>query len=145
MKGVLNVLNAVYENLPMLLAIGAVGTGIVLRIRRFVRMGKEEKVALLKEQSEKIVELVKAQLLALVSKAESKWGGGTGKIKKSEVWEQLLAQCGKVADYIELGLIDKKLVDDLIDEAVEGMQHIIDTNKAAAAAIAKEPEKEPGQ
>lgn len=145
MKGVLNVLNAVYENLPMLLAIGAVGTGIALRIRRFMRMEKEEKAALLKEQSEKIVELVKAQLLALVSKAESKWGGGTGKIKKSEVWEQLLAQCGKVADYIELGLIDKQLVDDLIDEAVEGMQHIIDTNKAAAAAIAKEPEKEPGQ
>lgn len=145
MKGVLNVLNAVYENLPMLLAIGAVGTGIALRIRRFMRMEKEEKAALLKEQSEKIVELVKAQLLALVSKAESKWGGGTGKIKKSEVWEQLLAQCGKVADYIELGLIDKQLVDDLIDEAVEGMQHIIDTNKAAAAVITKEPEKESGQ
>ena len=142
MKGILNTLNMVYENLPMLLAIGAVGSGIVLRIRRFLRMAKEEKAELLKEQSEKIVELVKAQLLALVSKAESKWGGGTGKIKKSEVWEQLLAQCGKVADYIELGLIDKQLVDDLIDEAVEGMQHIIDTNKAAAAAIVKEPEPE---
>lgn len=141
MKGILNTLNMVYENLPMLLAIGAVGAGIALRIRRFLRMAKEEKAALLKEQSEKIVELVKAQLLALVSKAESKWGGGTGKIKKSEVWEQLLAQCGKVADYIELGLIDKQLVDELIDEAVEGMQHIIDTNKAAAAAITKEPEQ----
>lgn len=141
MKGILNTLNMVYENLPMLLAIGAVGAGIALRIRRFLRMAKEEKAALLKEQSEKIVELVKAQLLALVSKAENKWGGGTGKIKKSEVWEQLLAQCGKVADYIELGLIDKQLVDELIDEAVEGMQHIIDTNKAAAAAITKEPEQ----
>lgn len=145
MKGVLNALNAVYENLPMLLAIGAVGAGILLRIRRFMRMEKEEKAALLKGQSEKVVELVKAQLLALVSKAESKWGGGTGKIKKSEVWEQLLAQYGKVADYIELGLIDKQLVDDLMDEAVEGMQHIIDTNRAAAVAITKEPEKEPGQ
>ena len=34
MKGILNTLNMVYENLPMLLAIGAVGAGIVLRIRR---------------------------------------------------------------------------------------------------------------
>lgn len=145
MKGILNTLNMIYENLPTLLAIGAVGTGIVLRVRKFIRMAKEEKAALLKEQSEKIVELVKTQLLAMVSKAESKWGGGTGKIKKSEVWEQLLAQYGKVTDYIEQGLIDKQRIDDLIDEAVEGMQHIIDTNKAAAAAIVKEPEAEPGQ
>lgn len=144
MKGILNTLNMIYENLPTLLAIGAVGAGIALRVRKFIRMAKKEKAALLKEQSEKIVELVKTQLLAMVSKAEIKWGGGTGKIKKSEVWEQLLAQCGKVTDYIELGLIDKQLIDDLIDEAVEGMQHIIDTNKAAAA-IVKEPEADPEQ
>lgn len=141
MKGILDALNMIYQNLPTLLAIVAVGAGIVLRIRKFVRMTKEEKAELLKAQSEKIVELVKAQLLVLVSKAESKWGGGTGKIKKSEVWEQLLVQCGKVTEYIEQGLIDKQLIDDLIEEAVEAMQQIIDTNRAAAAAIMKETEQ----
>lgn len=70
MKGILNTLNMIYENLPMLLAIGAAGAGIALRVRKFMRMAKEEKAALLKAQSEKIVELVKTQLLAMVSKAK---------------------------------------------------------------------------
>lgn len=135
MKNALAVLNAIYENLPMILAITAAIWGIALRVKRFLRMTKEEKEAMLKEQAEKIVELVKKQLLAMVSKAESKWGGQTGKIKKSEVWEQILEKCGKLTEYIEMGLIDKQLVDDLIEEAVKEMQHIIDTNNAAKQAI----------
>ena len=140
MNSILMTLKWIYENLPLLLAIGATGIGIGLRIRKFIRMSKEEKEQMLKEQSEKIVELVQKQLLSMVSSAEEKWGDGTGVIKNSEVWEMLLKQYGKVADYIEMGLIDKQLIDDLIDEAVEKMQHIIDTNKAAAAVIKKQPE-----
>lgn len=135
MKNALEVLKAVYDNLPMILAIIAVGGGIALRIRRFLMMTKEEKAKMLKEQSDKIVELVKTQLLALVSEAESRWGGGTGKIKKSDVWKALLAQYSKVTDYIETGLIDKQLIDDLIDETVTEMQKMIDTNHKAKEAI----------
>lgn len=138
MKNALEALKWIYDNLPMILAIIAVGGGIALRIRKFMKMSKEEKTQLLQQQSEKIVELVKTQLLALVSEAEGKWGGGTGRIKKSDVWKGLLAQCSKVTDYIESGLIDKKLIDDLIDEAVTEMQKMMDTNKKAAAAIVKE-------
>lgn len=140
MKNALEVLKAIYDNLPMILAIIAVGGGIAIRIRKFLKMTKEEKAKLLKEQSDKIVELVKTQLLALVSEAESKWGGGTGKIKKSDVWRELLAQCSKVTDYIESGLIDKRLIDGLIDEAVTEMQKMIDTNQKAKEAIVGVPE-----
>jgi len=140
MKNALEALKAIYDNLPMILAIIAVGGGIAIRIRKFLKMTKEEKAKLLKEQSDKIVELVKTQLLALVSEAESKWGGGTGKIKKSDVWKELLAQCSKVTDYIESGLIDKQLIDGLIDEAVTEMQKMIDTNQKAKEAIVGVPE-----
>lgn len=135
MTKAVEVLGAVYENLPAILAMAAIIFGIAIRVKRFIRMTEEEKKKLLKEQSDKIVELVGEQLLSMVSKAESKWGSQTGKIKKSEVWENLLAQYGKLTEYIEKGLVDKQLVDEMIDEAVKQMQHIIETNTAAKTAI----------
>lgn len=129
MKNAWVMLNALQENLPMILAFLAVIFGIVLRVKKFITMSKEEKKAMLKGQSDKIVELVKMQLLAMVSEAENKWGSRTGEIKKSEVWEQILGKSEKLTQYIEMGLIDKKLIDDLIDEAVEEMQRILDRQK----------------
>lgn len=141
MKTLMVILQWIYNNLPMLLAIGAVSIGIAIRIRRFMRMSAEQKQAILKEQSDKIVQLVKEQLLALVTIAEKNWGSGTGKLKKSEVWQALLTQYGQLSGYITDGLIDKELVDSLIDDAVIEMEHLKETNPNMATAISQEEEK----
>lgn len=137
MKSVLLALKFVYENLPLLMASGAVCFGIVLKVRKFLRMSKEQKVEQLKAQAEKIVELVKKQLLSIVSKAEKEWGGGTGSIKKSWVWEQLIAQYGKLMEFIETGFIDKQLIDDLIEAAVDELNAQKEKNGKIAAAVEK--------
>lgn len=138
MTTVMNILQWIYNNLPMLLAIGAVSIGIAIRIKRFMEMSAEQKQELLKEQSDKIVQLVKEQLLALVTIAEKNWGSGTGKLKKSEVWQTLLTQYGQLSGYITDGLIDKELVDSLIEDAVEELEHLKQTNQNMAAAIGQE-------
>ncbi len=71
------------------------------------------------------MELVKESLLSIVSKAEKEWGSGTGTIKKSWVWEQLQTQQQKLTEYISEGLIDKDMVDDLIEAAVEELNTIL--------------------
>ena len=135
MKNIVEFLQAVYDNLPMILTIIAILSGIFFRVRRFVRLTKEEQKAALQQSADKIVELVKKQLLSIVTQAEKEWGGGTGKIKKSWVWAQITAQFGKLAEYISDGLIDKEVVDALIEEAVSEMEHLRETNNKVAAVV----------
>lgn len=135
MTNLLKMLQAGYENLPIIFAIIAVSVGIYFRIRRFLRLTAEQKKAMLREQANKVVELIKQQLLSLVTKAEKEWGGGTGKVKKSWVWEQLAAQFSGLMEYIESGAIDRDTIDALIEEAVADLQHLRETNEAVAASV----------
>lgn len=135
MKNFLVALQAIYENLPMILTIIAVIIGIGIRVKRFLRMSAEQKKALLKEQADKIVELIRQQMLSLVTKAEKEWGGGTGKVKKSWVWEQLAQQYSMLMKYIESGLIDRAVIDKLIEDAVAELEHLRETNANVAAAV----------
>lgn len=137
MTNVLKVLQFIYDNIPMLLAIGAVGIGIAVKIKQFMKLSKEEKEAQLKAQGEQIVELLKKQLLAVVTKAEKEWGGGTGTIKKAWVWEQLTIQYNRLMEFIESGIIDKEVVDDLIEAAVDELNEHLTKNTKVAAAIEK--------
>lgn len=137
MTNVLKVLQFIYDNLPMLLAIGAVGIGIAVKIKQFMKLSKEEKEAQLKAQGEQIVELLKKQLLAVVTKAEKEWGGGTGTIKKAWVWEQLTIQYNRLMEFIESGIIDKEVVDDLIEAAVDELNEQLTKNTKVAAAVEK--------
>lgn len=145
MTNVLKVLQFIYENLPMLLAIGAVSIGIAVRIKQFMKLSKEEKEAQLKEQGEQIVALLKKQLLAVVTKAEKEWGGGTGTIKKAWVWEQLTIQYNRLMEFIEGGIIDKELVDDLIEDAVDELNEQLTKNTKVAAAVGQETEMKEGE
>lgn len=138
MTNVLKALQFIYDNLPMLLAIGAVSIGIAVKIKQFMKLSKEEKEAQLKEQGEQIVELLKKQLLAVVTKAEKEWGGGTGTIKKAWVWEQLTIQYNRLMEFIESGIIDKELVDDLIEAAVDELNEQLTKNTKVAAAVGQE-------
>lgn len=137
MTNVLKVLQFIYDNLPMLLAIGAVGIGIAVKIKQFMKLSKEEKEAQLKAQGEQIVELLKKQLLAVVTKAEKEWGGGTGTIKKAWVWEQLTIQYNRLMEFIESGIIDKEVVDELIEAAVDELNEQLTKNTKVAAAVEK--------
>ena len=145
MTNVLKVLQFIYENLPMLLAIGAVSIGIAVRIKQFMKLSKEEKEAQLKEQGEQIVALLKKQLLAVVTKAEKEWGGGTGTIKKAWVWEQLTIQYNRLMEFIEGGIIDKELIDDLIEDAVDELNEQLTKNTKVAAAVGQETEMKEGE
>lgn len=135
MKNLLIALQAIYENLPLIFAIIAVIIGIVFRVRRFMRLTAEQKKALLQEQADKVVDLIRQQMLSLVTKAEKEWGSGTGKVKKSWVWEQLASQYSALMEYIESGLIDRAVIDTLIEEAVSELQHLRATNADVAASV----------
>ena len=137
MTNVLKVLQFIYDNLPILLAIGAVSIGIAVKIKQFMKLSKEEKEAQLKAQGEQIVALLKKQLLAVVTKAEKEWGGGTGTIKKAWVWEQLTIQYNRLMEFIEGGIIDKELVDDLIEAAVDELNEQLTKNTKVAEAVEK--------
>ena len=138
MKNMIAALQCVYDNLPMVLTMIAIAAGIGIKVKNFLKQSEEEKKKQLEEQAEKVVELVKKELISLVSKAEKQWGGGTGTIKKSWVWEQIQAQQQKITEYIADGLIDEKMIDDLIETAVDELNKMLQSNKAAADAVVKE-------
>lgn len=138
MKNAALILKTIYDNLPMILTIIAIVAGIGIKVRNFLKQSKEDQ----KKQADKVVELVKESLLSIVSKAEKEWGSGTGTIKKSWVWEQLQAQQQKLTEYISEGLIDKDMVDDLIEAAVEELNAILKKNQKAAEAVKPPEERE---
>lgn len=142
MKNAASILKAIYDNIPMILTIIAIAAGIVIKVRNFLKQSKEDQMKQLQEQADKVVELVKESLLSIVSKAEKEWGSGTGTIKKSWVWEQLQAQQQKLTEYISEGLIDKDMVDDLIEAAVEELNTILKKNQKAAEAVKPPEERE---
>lgn len=142
MKNAALILKAIYDNIPMILTIIAIAAGIGIKVRNFLKQSKEDQMKQLQEQADKVVELVKESLLSIVSKAEKEWGSGTGTIKKSWVWEQLQAQQQKLTEYISEGLIDKDMVDDLIEAAVEELNTILKKNQKAAEAVKPSEERE---
>lgn len=139
MKNFMAFLTAVYNNLPLILTIIAILFGIGVKVRNFLMQSSEEKKAQLKEQADKVVELVKEGLLSLVSKAEKEWGSGTGVIKKAWVWGQLQAQYDKLTDYITSGLIDQKVIDDLIETAVDELNELLKKNDKVVKAVEAVP------
>lgn len=142
MKNAALILKIIYDNLPMILTIIAIAAGIAIKVRNFLKRSKEEQMKQLQEQADKVVELVKESLLSIVSKAEKEWGSGTGTIKKSWVWEQLQAQHQKLTEYISEGMIDKEVVDSLIELAVEELNTMIKKNQKAAEAVKPTEERE---
>lgn len=135
MKNLLIMIQTAYENLPIILVFAAVCIGIVVRVRKFMRLSDEEKAAMLYEQADKVVELIRQQLLSLVTKAEIEFGAGMGRIKKSWVWEQLTAQYAALMEYIKSGLIDRSVIDSLIEEAVSELEHLRKTNGKVAETV----------
>lgn len=135
MKNAALILKAIYDNVPMILTIIVILAGIGIKVKNFLKQSKEEQKKQLQEQADKVVELVNESLLSIVSKAEKEWGGGTGTIKKSWAWEQLQVQQQKLTEYIAEGLIDRDMIDDLIEMAVEELNEIMEKKQKAADEV----------
>lgn len=142
MKNAALILKTIYDNLPMILTIIAIVAGIGIKVRNFLKQSKEDQKKQLQEQADKVVELVEKSLLSIVSKAEKEWGSGTGRIKKSWVWEQIQAQQRKLTEYISAGLISKDMIDDLIETAVDELNELKKKNQKAAEAVTPPEERE---
>lgn len=117
------------ENYILILSMGAIGFGLFLKVKAFAAKSAEEQKAILKEQAVKLVAAAKEGLMELIVKAEIKWGDKTGTIKKSEVFNALLEKIPKLADYIEQGIIDKDVLGELIDTAVDEFNKLRESNK----------------
>lgn len=139
MKNFITVLGVIYDNLPLILTIAAILFGIGVKIKNFLSQSAEEKKKQLKEQADKVVELVREGLLSLVSKAEKEWGSGTGVIKKAWVWEQIQAQYDKLMDFIASGVISQETIDDLIETAVDELNELLKKNDKVVKAVEAVP------
>lgn len=73
---------------------------------------------------------IKSWLLQAVLLAEQKFGGKTGKLKLSYVYDQFLKTFPWMAKTISFDFFSK-----LVDEALEKMRELLRTNKAIASII----------
>lgn len=76
-----------------------------------------------KEPTEKKIEMIKEWLLFAVIQAEKELGGGTGQIKLRYVWDMFIKTFPALAP-----LISFEAFSQLVDEALEQMRHLLQTN-----------------
>ena len=80
-----------------------------------------------KEPSEKKMEMVREWLLFAVIQAEKELGGGTGQLKLRYVWDMFIKTFPAIASVISFEMFSA-----LVDDALEQMRKILESNKALA-------------
>lgn len=98
------------------LAIGGVGG---FYISKFIKAPKSEKIA-----------IIKNWLLYAVALAENELGAGTGKLKLAKVYNQFVAECAELANYISFEDFSK-----LVDEVLTEFKEILNTNEQIETII----------
>lgn len=83
-----------------------------------------------KEPSEKKMEMVREWLLFAVIQAEKELGGGTGQIKLRYVWDMFIKTFPALSSVISFELFKV-----LVDDALEEMRHLLDTNKEVSSYV----------
>lgn len=83
-----------------------------------------------KEPSEKKMEMVREWLLFAVIQAEKELGGGTGQIKLRYVWDMFIKTFPALSSVISFELFKV-----LVDDALEEMRHLLETNKDISAYV----------
>ena len=76
-----------------------------------------------KEPTEAKIDMIKEWLLYAVTMAEKELGGGTGQIKLRYVWDMFIKTFPALAPLISFDLFKA-----LVDEALEEMRHLLETN-----------------
>ena len=86
----------------------------------------------LKLSKEKQIEMIKQWLLFIVIEAEKELGGGTGAVKLRFVYDKFIKRFKFMSK-----LITFEMFSQLVDEVLETMRHLIETNQSIAAYINK--------
>lgn len=112
----------IVENWFVIVAIAAVGGSIGYAIYSFVKM-----------PSDKQLSKVREWLLYAVTKAEKELGAGTGKLKPRYVYDMFVARFEWLAKVITFDMFSM-----MVDEALEQMRTMLDSNEAVQKLIANE-------
>ena len=102
----------IVENWPVLLSF-LCGVGVCLLFA----------VKFSKEPTERKIQMIKEWLLFAVIQAEKELGGGTGQVKLRYVWDMFIKTFPALAPLVSFELFSK-----LVDEALEQMRHLLETN-----------------
>lgn len=86
------------------------------------------------------LEKVKEWLLWAVTEAEKELGGGTGQLKLRQVYDLFVTRFPWMAK-----LISFELFSTMVDEALDEMRHLLDTNTAVAAFVTGATEQNSGE
>lgn len=89
----------------------------------------------IKQPSEVQLRKVKAWLLLAVTQAEAELGGGTGQLKLRYVYDLFVERFSWLARAISFDLFSE-----LVDQALEEMRHMLETNEAAAYLLMERSE-----
>ena len=121
MKGIINIANFISDNYITILALILIIVGIVVKVKKFFSQDREAQKEQLKDSVNNVLEYIKVVLNDLVVKAEKIYGPGTGVIKKSYVYRELIKIVPSLEEYIIDGDITIKVIGDLIDDAVDAL------------------------
>lgn len=109
----------ILENWPIIVAAIAVVAVAAVAVARFVGLPTESQLAKVREW-----------LLWAVTEAEKDLGGGTGQLKLRQVYDLFVTRFPWLAK-----LVSFELFSDLVDDALEDMREMLDTNQAVKAFV----------
>lgn len=104
----------IIENWPVIVAVIAVVAVAAVAVARFVGLPTDAQLSKVREW-----------LLWAVTEAEKDLGGGTGKLKLRQVYDLFVTRFPWLAK-----LVSFELFSDMVDEALEQMREMLDTNEA---------------
>lgn len=109
----------ILENWPIIVAVIAVVAVAAVAVARFVGLPTDAQLSKVREW-----------LLWAVTEAEKDLGGGTGKLKLRQVYDLFVTRFPWLAK-----LVSFELFSDMVDDALEEMREMLDTNQAVKAFV----------
>lgn len=116
-------------NIEMIILTSIVAIMIIVMIASYV-------ISFLKAKKEDQIEIIKNWLLYAVSEAEKIFGGKTGQLKLAEVYNRFVSTFPTLAK-----MISYERFQQLVDEALVKMRHLIETNAYIEEYISIKQEK----
>lgn len=109
----------IIENWPLLVGAAAIVAAAAVAVVRFVGLPTQAQL-----------EKVREWLLWAVTEAEKDLGGGTGKLKLRQVYDLFVTRFPWLAK-----LVSFELFSQMVDDALEEMREMLNTNQAAKAFV----------
>lgn len=120
MNGINEIWTFLCEHWLTISMVAAVAVGIVVKVRKWLAMDKEQRKAA-------VIEAVRCSMLALVTEAEREYGGGTGSLKRSMVLKRIFEQYPILNVFGDVNSIVNKL-DKMIDKSLVELKELLESN-----------------